>query len=480
MVSALHYTISAKSRLNWNAAQEKSISNDYPFAMGDETDEDYVARVYLQFLWLPESIMPLNLLVPSLQRVSSDPSQPHPLHNHLKPLLQTARTASRKYHVELPNILSNGGGAGEIEETMMWYALSYEKADEDLWTRTHNIREGPWEDEKWRARWLERMERREFQIQILLYFLKLSVSGPLPPPSSPNKKEGGRGHGKINLEPSPEDCLEIFMDKLSMWQLMGGLEDSAEAGPSKAKPLDWMQTFFEDIVKPQFGKQLPEMCTLMRSKVFPNSPFSDSSAPSSPASPRATSPDDLQPPARESTRYASPALSTTSSKAPQTLVRNRSRSLSISLAQERIERERSVTAGASKKRVLNREVSMSRAFKPKAKPAQEEAPKKKAPNEANVKKEAKSRDEGVLLVEATPTKPKLGRSQSSLSFRNHSQSQVFLPLASIGGDEDDDEWRLPGSNSPDVLLLGPGRYDEDGDINERVADHTPTKRSRLR
>lgn len=109
-----------------------------------------------------QSIMPLNLLVPSLLRVTAEHSEPHPLHSHLKPLLQTARTASRKYRVELPQILSNGGGAGEIEETMMWYSLSYEKAGDDLWTRTTDIREGPWEDEKWRTRWLERMERREY------------------------------------------------------------------------------------------------------------------------------------------------------------------------------------------------------------------------------------------------------------------------------------------------------------------------------
>ena len=39
---------------NWTAAQEKSISQDYPFAIQDENPEDYVARTYLQFLWLPE------------------------------------------------------------------------------------------------------------------------------------------------------------------------------------------------------------------------------------------------------------------------------------------------------------------------------------------------------------------------------------------------------------------------------------------
>ncbi|KAG6918752.1 hypothetical protein DXG01_011943 [Tephrocybe rancida] len=424
--------------------------------------------------------MPLKLLVPSLLRVSSDPSEHHALHAYLKPLLQTARTASRKYHIELPQILSDGGGAGEIEETMMWYALSYEKADDDLWNRTSAIREGPWEDEKWRTRWLERMERREFQIQILLYFLKLSLPGPPPPPLSPIKQKGKRGHKEPQgAEPPPEDCLEIFMDRLSMWQLMDGLENTSKAGSNES--LDWMQTFFESTVKLQFEERLPDMCSLMRSKLFPNSPFSNSSGPSSPSSSRATSPDIPQPLARGTTRQSSPALSSTSSKASRPLVRNRSRSLSVSLAQERIERERSVTAGPSKKRILNREVSMSRAFKPKSRPVQDEPARKRASLQSEAaKKEPKPRDEGVLLVEATPTKPTLGRSQSKFAFGAHSQSNMFPASVLVDEADDEEEWLLPGSSSPDILLLGPGRRVEDAESVGIAMDHTPTKRSRLR
>ncbi|KAG6890806.1 hypothetical protein C0995_003239 [Termitomyces sp. Mi166 len=421
--------------------------------------------------------MPLNLLVPSLLRITTESSEPHPLHSYLKPLLQTARTASLKYRVELPQILSNGGGAGEIEETMMWYALSYEKADDDLWTRTADIREGPWEDEKWRTRWLLRMERREFQIQILLYFLKLSLPGP-PPLPSPVKKKGRKGLPEPTAEPPPEACLEIFMDKLSMWQLMDGLENTSKAEGSKNEQLDWMQTFFEQIVKPQFEKQLPHLCSLMRSKLFPNSPFSDSSNPSSPSSSRATSPDIVHPPTRASTRQLSPALSAANIKAPQPLKRNRSRSLSVSLAQERLERERSVTAGPSKKRILNREISMSRAFKPKSRPVEDDLAKKKA-NDAVSKKETKSRDEGVTLVEATPTKPKPARSQSTSSFAGRSQSLIFLTAMADREGNEEEEWLLPGSSSPDILLLGPGRQAED-EMVQNMMDHTPTKRSRLR
>ena len=108
--------------------------------------------------------MPLKLVIPSLSRVKADPSsseESHPLHSLLKPLLQTARSASNKYHIELPQILKHGGGAGEIEETTMWFALNLEQADDELWTRTSAVGQGPWVDEKWRATWIERMERRE-------------------------------------------------------------------------------------------------------------------------------------------------------------------------------------------------------------------------------------------------------------------------------------------------------------------------------
>jgi hypothetical protein len=115
--------------------------------------------------------MPLHLLVPSMVRVNvasssqSVPTTPHPLHALLDQLLLSVRSSSNKYHIELPQILSDGGGAGEIEESMMWFALNYEKVDGDedrtrLNSATHA--EGPWVDEAWRKRWLERMERREY------------------------------------------------------------------------------------------------------------------------------------------------------------------------------------------------------------------------------------------------------------------------------------------------------------------------------
>ncbi|KAG6850737.1 hypothetical protein H0H93_009360 [Arthromyces matolae] len=437
MFSTLPYSVSTKPKINWTATQEKSLANDFPFTPFKDTDDDFVIRTYLQFLWLPE----------------------------------TARSASRKYRIELPQILSDGGGAGEIEETMMWYALSYEKADDDLWNRTSSIREGPWEDEKWRTRWLDRMERREFQIQILLYFLKLSLPGPPPQPTPVKKGKGKRRHKEVQSEPAPAECLELLMDKLSMWQLMDGLDNASKPKGSNGHQLDWMQIFFEQVVKPQFEKQLPDMCALMRSKLYPNSPFSGFSNPPSPSSSRASSPG---PPVRQ----PSPALSTTSTKTLQPIMRNRSRSLSVTLAQERLERERSVTAGPSKKRLLNREVSMSRVFKPKPRPAQEEAPRKVT--ETASKKEAKGKDQGVLLVEATPEKPRFSQSQSTLSFGVVPKSRLFpTAAADTSKMDEEEEWILPGSSSPDILQLGSGeQLDNEGSVDHSM-DPTPTKRSSI-
>lgn len=111
--------------------------------------------------------MPLTLLIRSLLRVNvASSSQPttHPLHVLISSLLLTSRSSANKYHSDLPQLLSDGGGDGEIEETMMWYALSYEKADEsEGQSRPGSIEhaEELWMNEKWRAKWLERMERRE-------------------------------------------------------------------------------------------------------------------------------------------------------------------------------------------------------------------------------------------------------------------------------------------------------------------------------
>lgn len=218
--------------------------------------------------------MPLKLLVPLMLRViaTSSSSAPHPLHALLEPLLLTTRSTANKYHVELPKILTDGGGAGEIEETIMWFALEHEKAVDEEWMRSSASTQAGalWENDKWRARYLERMERREYvvsrfgstqqliihrvQVQILLYFLKLSLPGPRPAPDTSSPAKRRRPNRKVpEIEaPSPEACVESFMDKLSMWQLVESLDPAAMGGNNvSADERDWIQTFAEDIVEPK-------------------------------------------------------------------------------------------------------------------------------------------------------------------------------------------------------------------------------------
>jgi hypothetical protein len=182
LVEALHYSLASTESHRWTTAQEKSISVDYPFDTQQEAVDQFVNRTYLQFLWLPQvigfaqigqvnstdisaqSIMPLQLLVPSLRRVVDLPSSsqsPHSsLHFLLDPLLQTTRAITKKYHVELVQILQDGGGAGEIEEIMMWHALHHEKTNDQELFKEAEAQEH-WMIENWRQEWLERLEERE-------------------------------------------------------------------------------------------------------------------------------------------------------------------------------------------------------------------------------------------------------------------------------------------------------------------------------
>lgn len=99
-----------------------------------------------------QSFNPLSHFISSLRRIKAPASsaqlEPHPLHALLEPLILPVRASSDKYKTELVQILDDGGGAGEQEELMMWYAWEYEKVEGD-------------DEDKWKKEWLERLERRE-------------------------------------------------------------------------------------------------------------------------------------------------------------------------------------------------------------------------------------------------------------------------------------------------------------------------------
>ncbi|KAF9222161.1 hypothetical protein BS17DRAFT_756313 [Gyrodon lividus] len=504
-MNAFHtLTLLTSSSVKWTATQEKTINREYPFTdIHLESPDQFVVRTYLQFLWLPESIMPIHLLVPSLKRVGDVPSRvsdaPHPLHPLLDPLLLSAGATAAKYHVELPQILTDDGGAGETEESMMWFALNYEKIGNNAEeAESAHGEDAVMMEEKSRNAWLERLERREVQLQILLYFLKLSLPGPcapLPPvtvvPSSadpvPSTKKKRRKDRPKTVIPSPTQRLESFMDKLSTWQLVSLMDD-----PQNRTKRDWMQIFCEEVVERQFKSSLPDLCALFRSKLFPHSPFdndaTDTDSLSSPASPSHTHPHKavLAAESRKGVQRSSSVL-------PHTMEsRQRSRSLSVSLAQDASNRRAMSSTSSSLKRALSREVSMSRAFKPRVQAASKDAEPPRstqtqlafAKSSDNCRKKTSS-GSGVTLVTATPTKAK--NAQRAWSY-TVSETRSSTPSLGLDMDdkgqsdsdevrevkEEDEEMWLPDS-SPDILLLGVqkrtvsessslGLFDEDDDV----------------
>ena len=88
------------------------------------------------------------------------------------------------------------------------------------------------------------------QIQILLYFLLLSLPGPQPPPPGSSPKKHTRKHLRQPAvsPPSLQDTVEGFMDKLSTWQLISALEKNKTENKDE---LDWMQQFSLEVINPQ-------------------------------------------------------------------------------------------------------------------------------------------------------------------------------------------------------------------------------------
>ena len=272
-----------------------------------------------------QSITPLCSFVSALRRLPVSSEGSEALHTALKPLLLSVEATEEKYRQELPLILQNGGGAGEIEESMMWFSWSREKRQPDE-NSDGNDDSGNADEEVWKKAWMKRMERRELvpfnaslleflaqhfyrvQVQILLYLHLLSVPCPKQntPPASPSKKRRREIQESSSLDPGAaigpppkkrrkrylptppiqvfpptasieaamasdpasltqligdmdqaltmEDRVELFMDKLCIWQLLGRIampDSSHTVLHSTAKDQrDWMQVFCEDVVEP--------------------------------------------------------------------------------------------------------------------------------------------------------------------------------------------------------------------------------------
>lgn len=145
----------------------------------------------------------------------------------------------------------------------------------------------------------------------------------------------------------------------------------------------------------------------------------------------------------------------------------------MSLAQEKANQRAGSTGPSTgtgaKKRVLSREISMSRVFKGKgkAKPSGLNISlkiKEEEKEKARLLAKPVRRDEGVTLVDATPVK---ARPPRTLSFSSQSLSQVALFQSSgsvLSGrapefdDDEEEEWEVQRSSSPGTSFLRTGHY----------------------
>ncbi|KAI0700226.1 DNA replication regulator SLD3-domain-containing protein [Cerioporus squamosus] len=507
------YILPTNPSVKWLATQERNLNRELPYPdAAAETPEEYVSRTYLQFLWLPQSIMPLQFLIRALMRVSATAASPspspseaeasapspaaHPLHSLLKPILLTSRAASQKYQTRIRRLLLEENEPADPEEEYMWYAYHKDKigSDDQQEHGQDQTQEAEYEaHERLKNSWLEKFERREVQIQILLHLLLLSLPGeraaapalaeadslPLPPSLSPSKpkrrkrKERERERAEEPPLPPLEERLESYMDKMAMWQLMQSVDSSLDRGQatngSKGKEKatdgrDWMQAFCEDVVEPLFKEKLPELCALFRSKLFPDAGNSDSdslllSPPLSPKPPtkRAKS-SAATTGSSKGTSSATAAKGNGKDKGKETDLRSRSRSLSMSLEQEKRERSRSLSIGPNglRKRATMFEVTMTTKFS-KARAAAKKAELERTasipapgPSLSRTQSQrstagegegdrstkattaAKAASMGSVLVAATPVKPKrtLTRNMKSQS-QSQSQSQSLARIPAL-------------------------------------------------
>ncbi|KDQ18823.1 hypothetical protein BOTBODRAFT_170823 [Botryobasidium botryosum FD-172 SS1] len=280
-IKAHPYSLDLHCPIPWPTPTTE-IHPDYPLKSAeDETADDFVIRKYLETLWLAEALMPLAHLVPSLQRVEASTSSRnqqklHPLSACIHPLLLTLEQIENKFRAELPQILTDGGGEDEIEEKMMWFAWGSEKLGDME----------PGEAlEKSKKKWLDRLERREVQIQVLLHFMVLSLASS-GATEQDKKRKRSRKKEKKRDGPSTEETLERLTDRLCIWQTLASLDSVLGDGvgqAQKADEKDWVQTFCDDVVAPSFVYAVPSPFQSFRAQIFPV--ISRATSPSSPLSP---------------------------------------------------------------------------------------------------------------------------------------------------------------------------------------------------
>ena len=236
---------------------------------------------------------------------------------------------------------------------------------------------------------------------------------------------------------------------------------------------------------PRFKFSLPSQCALLRSKIFTSSlPPDDYDSYERSSSSSESLNVHKHAKASGSSRRQPPHMRTDHSILDDRQL-TRSGSLSLTLEQER-ERSRSVSIGPgnTRKRAIVREVSMTTAFKGKAKPRPKDNLQKRttgaidpAPSRTGMQKSAKDtsksqKSQGKTLVVATPVKSKRQSQSTNHPIKPGVSPPRKLPKISLDdpgaepveGDSDDDEWMFPAS--PDIVLLESIKTKSRGGVGE--------------
>ncbi|KZV66063.1 hypothetical protein PENSPDRAFT_756001 [Peniophora sp. CONT] len=417
----LFYSLSNEAPVKWNVNQENTLLRDsaqfsrlFDASLTAASLTERVRGAYVQYLWLPEAIMPLSRLVPHLRKLSAGEESSsidgiHPLHPTLDAILLTSRWCTYKHH-DMESQEASQLDTGNEANLMAW-ALG--KAPAPAGAEDESLPPDPV------VRQLE-AEQREVRIQILLHLLKLSLPGPCtspparPLPSSRNEQRRRRRQQtpESDTEGTPEaiieERLEGLMDRLMLWQTSLPVEDEGRTEDGAGHPLrDWTQSFCDDIVCPEFAHVLPELCRILRAKVFRLPQWSEAEEEA----------EDTQIPAPALETNAAPPIHPFFRKASKKFVvphdssqapsRSRSRSLSVSLAQEAQEEELRRATVHRSKRALDREWSTSRSFKGNRSQSQTQGQQvEMVQTVETVVTEDRRGDGPLVLVESTPRKPK--------------------------------------------------------------------------
>ncbi|KAF8299302.1 hypothetical protein DL93DRAFT_2233933 [Clavulina sp. PMI_390] len=273
-ISPAIYSLSNVCPANWPTNASFTVVASYPFtsAPADESPDDFVLRTYYETLWMPEVIASLSRFIPTLRRVrSSSDASTGPLRSLVTPLLLSMKDLSAKYRVEIPQMITSGGTGEDAEEAMILFAWTHEKRPESNSKPLEP--DGSEKEALWTKKWLQRFERRDAMIQVLLHFLVLSLPEDSDSPST-DKKRKRKGKRKANASKGLQDNLDMLIDRLCIWRETQS-HISENAGPSTSSSAfqaerDWLQAFCDDVVRPTFATVATPLYESFRSKCFPD------------------------------------------------------------------------------------------------------------------------------------------------------------------------------------------------------------------